>query len=294
MGRRGADAVLRLGLDCDRAAIVDHLVEPVVMALDPLIIRERLARLSKRDRKRKLFGSASHGYVLNPPLGADGIERFETKHGIALPDDYKLFITEIGNGGAGPAYGLFPFGQHDDNIGLCSWEGGDLVGDIGQPFPHAEAWNVAADFWANEPDPPNGISEDDEDKLWEEWDKVLAAEYWKPGIINGAIPICHLGCALRQWLVVHGDQRGLVWDDMRADNGGLAPVHNASGQQMTFEEWYLAWLDEAERDRNTQAVDSASYRERVPRSRRELFTLLLLIVAGVFLGLLLAIYRAFR
>jgi hypothetical protein len=48
---------------------------------------------------------------------------------------------------------------------------------------------------------------EEEDKLWETWDNVMEEHYWNPSIMNGAIPICHKGCALRQWLVINGEQR---------------------------------------------------------------------------------------
>ena len=76
----------------------------------------------------------------------------------------------------------------------------------------------------------------------EEWDRQLEAHYWNPSIINGAIPICNIGCALQQCLVVHGYQRGFVWTDYRADHGGLFPLKDSVGKQMTFTDWYLAWL----------------------------------------------------
>ena len=73
-------------------------------------------------------------------------------------------------------------------------------------------------------------------KIWwprmlvEAWDRVEEAQYWNPAIMDGAIPICHKGCALRQWLVIHGDQRGFVWDDNRVDNTGIAPFMIAGFQ----------------------------------------------------------------
>jgi hypothetical protein len=80
--------------------------------------------------------------------------------------------------------------------------------------------------------------------LYEAWDKVLEEHYWIPHIMNGAISICHIGCALRQWLVVSGDQQGFVWDDFRADDAGIAPVIDSAGKPLTFAHWYMSWLDE--------------------------------------------------
>ncbi len=66
-------------------ATVDHLEQLVTMELDPQGVRDRLKQLSKKDSKRKVFGAASHEYVLNPPLSADELEAFESEHGITLP-----------------------------------------------------------------------------------------------------------------------------------------------------------------------------------------------------------------
>lgn len=259
------------------------------MELNRDIIHKRLQKLANGDKHRKVFGSASHNYALNPPLDVAEIEAFESKHQTSLPEDYRYFLTEIGNGGAGPSYGLFPFGYDDEG----RW--GEIlpIGDLGQRFPHDSAWNLDGEFWKAEPEIPEAMPKMEEQRLLDEWDKKLEANYWHPSIIDGAIPICHLGCALRQWLVVHGNQRGYVWDDMRADHAGIAPVKNADGKPMTFTNWYLQWLDDAERGGKKQAIVKVPYRMQVPRSRRELLTLLLLIVAGVLLGLLLALFRDF-
>ena len=206
-----------------------------------------LGELDRRDRHRRLFGAGVHQYRLNPPLDASVVGAFEARHGVSLPDDYRTFLTEIGDGGAGPSYGLFPFGQQDDGFGSCAWEIGGLVGDFSQPFPHVTAWNISESFWQGEPDPPPGTPPEEEDRLWEAWDKVLEERYWDPALMNGAIPICHLGCALRQWLVIHGPQRGFVWNDFRADYRGLSPVLGGSGEAVTFAAWYRTWLDDSMR-----------------------------------------------
>lgn len=201
--------------------------------------------LDRRDPNRKIFGSNGHRYRLNPPLPLPTIEAFERQHRVLLPDDYRMFLTEIGNGGAGPAYGVFPFGQEDDGFEFCAWEEGSLVGDLSKRFRHTDAWNLPDLFWEQEPSPPPDVLPEDEDRLYEAWDRELEANYWNPAIMDGAIPICHLGCAYRQWLVINGEQRGYVWDDDRADQAGIRPHRNPDGRQLTFSDWYMTWLSKA-------------------------------------------------
>jgi hypothetical protein len=217
-------------------------------SFDKRTVLRLLGELDRRDRQRRVFGSGSHQYKLNPPLEVSVVEAFEERHGIALPGDYRLFITEISNGGAGPAYGVLPFGKDDDDR---DWEGGGLVGDPSKPFSHSTAWNLPESFWHGAPDPPPGTPLEEEDRLMEAWDRELEAHYWNPAIMDGAVPICHLGCALRQWLVINGEQRRFVWNDFRVDNRGLSPVLGGSGEPMTFADWYMTWLDDSIRNVRT-------------------------------------------
>jgi len=120
-------------------------------------------------------------------------------------------------------------GEIDDGFDLQDWEDSALVGEIGEAFPYREAWNLRTEQLKALEE-----SEDEDD---------LDREDWKP--INGAIPLCHEGCALRDWLVVTGPERGLVWHDGCADNEGWRPLLDDQGQRMAFESWYLAWLDKA-------------------------------------------------
>ena len=160
----------------------------------------------------------------------------------------------------------------------------------------------------------------------EAWDRIEQDRYFNPAIMNGAIPICDLGCGLLQWLVVHGEQKGHVWDDFRADHRGIRPRRDHAGRQMTFSDWYMSWLEgslrtlgfeqavvsllvRGERLRAIQfyqeeegidpkqaerAVEAIAVRHRVATQTsrsREMLTLLGLIVAGVLLGLAMALLR---
>jgi hypothetical protein len=214
------------------------------MRFERTAILEALGALHRQDPQRKLFGSCVHQYRLNPPLRPSKIESFERKHGVTLPEDYKYFITAVGNGGAGPYYGVFRFGEHDNGHGFCKWKDGLLVGDLGKKFPHTKAWNLPKRFWDEVyglvagPDAP----EEEEERLYEERNKLLSKHYWDPAIMSGAIPICHLGCGLRHWLVINGKQKGFIWCDARVDDRGIYPLRNSSRRQVAFAAWYLSWL----------------------------------------------------
>jgi hypothetical protein len=204
-----------------------------------------LEELKKSDSLDRVFGAKAHEFKLHPPIALSKLAAFESAHGIQLPADYRHFVTTIGNGGAGPYYGLFPFGEHDDGHGYCTWECGYLLGDVGEPFPLQDRWNLPESFWEEEPNPPDDLSAEEENALWEAWDEKVEAMYWGRHVMNGAIPICHLGCALRQWLIVNGPCKGEVWHDDRADQEGVYPALDAQGKRHTFTSWYLSWLDEA-------------------------------------------------
>jgi hypothetical protein len=201
--------------------------------LDLHRIKETLAHLRK-DQPRA-FGAESHEFRLNPPLQEADVIAFERLHNIALPNDYRQFLTSVGNGGAGPFYGVFPLGMMDDGFETEEWlEQGNLVGIPSEPFAFEEEWN---DLSAR---PTDNLA--DEDEYWnkmEEFERV----YWGSALVNGAIPVCHEGCALRIWLVVKGPQAGYLWEDKRSEYNGLSPLRLADGSFATFESWYMEWLN---------------------------------------------------
>ena len=53
-----------------------------------------------------VFGAAAHRHEFNPPLSEEALTGIEGRYQITLLSDYRAFLREIGNGGAGPGYGL--------------------------------------------------------------------------------------------------------------------------------------------------------------------------------------------
>jgi hypothetical protein len=206
--------------------------------LDPERVKESIRRLGAA--QSRIFGANGHHFLLNPPLAEADVLGFEQRHHIRLPVDYRGFLTAIGNGGAGPFYGLFPLGMMDGlGVQLKGWNEADgFVGTLSKPFPLSDVWN---DLRGK---PSDELAETDDEEYWKQFDR-FEESYFHSTIVDGAIPICHLGCALRIWLVLTGEQAGKLWRDGRADWTGLSPLQLATGSPATFSTWYSEWLDGA-------------------------------------------------
>lgn len=201
-------------------------------------ITEKLSELRAKDPGFRAFGAGAFQYQVLPPLSEAEVAEVEAQYGVRLPEEYRHFLTEVGAGGAGPSYGVFPLVKED---GEWFWDGdgGDLTGDLTIPFPHVEAWSLDGHpIWDSYP-------EDDEnfDELYDAWWDEFTGIYWAPEWTTGAICLCHHGCAARSWLVVTGPSRGQIWEDGRADEVGLYPALDQDEKPHTFLTWYGAWIE---------------------------------------------------
>lgn len=224
-------------------------------------VRERVAAVGARPGSAEVFGALGHGFRLEEPLTAAELAELEAQIGVRLPEDYRQFLLTVGAGGAGPAYGVLPLRRTGAG---WRWEGdgAELVdlSRLAEPFPvqgpdaaavqalldeHPEALlderPEEEDF-----DGPDGL--EDLDALMEARDERWTELMWNPDRTVGAVVLCHLGCAQREWLVLSGPERGHIWADHRADEDGtdLVPRLDASGEPPTFARWYLDWLEAVE------------------------------------------------
>ena len=150
----------------------------------------------------------SHRYALNPCISETEVTAFEAKYDVVLPSEYRTFLTEVGNGGAGPCYGLFPLGTYNDQALEP-----DILDSLSQPFDED-----AAEEWEGDGDPLD----------WEE-------------VMQGALILSTEGCARWFWLVVSGPNAGEIWFDARADGEAPDCVVGDTGP-LGFWEWYEEWL----------------------------------------------------
>jgi HEAT repeat protein len=157
-----------------------------------------------RSRGLECFGSRSHQFVLNPPLAEAAVARFEAEHGVPLPAGYRAFVTRLGDGGAGPYYGLLPLEQ-----GAAA--GGGI---LSRPSPLSPAM-------------PGSTEEN------------LITERWPEQLTDGAITLVEQGCAHSSMLIVTGAHRGTV---VNLDPDLSAPPYFT--RDTGFLAWYKRWLDE--------------------------------------------------
>ncbi|MFP9116827.1 SMI1/KNR4 family protein [Flavobacterium sp. RNTU_13] len=195
-------------------------------------IKNKLDLLRNKDRQLKIFGANRHKYTLNKCLNLKKIMAFENENKCILPQGYKLFLIHIGNGGAGPNYGLEPLENSlfDD----LDYKRGELL-NPGRPFPYENNWNLSFR-------PKHSIEENDE--LYYEELEEFENLYFNPEHINGSIRISNLGCGTYENLVVSGSEKGNIWVDCRASDGGIYP-NLKNNQRINFLDWYELWLDKS-------------------------------------------------
>ncbi len=73
-------------------------------------VEQILAQARDMDPNLKMHGASEHQYKLKPPVDLAFVRAVEEEYHFRLPEDYVQFITEVGDGGAGPGYGLYSFG----------------------------------------------------------------------------------------------------------------------------------------------------------------------------------------
>jgi hypothetical protein len=172
----------------------------------------RLEELSAKDTDFKVFGAESHRYQLNPRLSEDELNWFEAEYAVTLPADYRSFLTCVGNGGAGPNYGLLSLEQAVLQCGERS------RAFLTASFPLTERFNP---YTATEP--LVGVDEDFPNDQYR----------------RGSLTLSHQGCGNYDLLVISGPQRGQVWSDGRSSDHGFVP------HRRSFYEWYNWWLLES-------------------------------------------------
>jgi uncharacterized protein (TIGR02996 family) len=173
-------------------------------------IRVKLESLRQADPGFTVYGVGRHQYRLNACLTEPELAAFEGRIGTPLPAEYRMFLKTMGNGGAGPDNGLHPLHLDRD---VSAWR-------LDEPFPISTR-RARAIMARQKKDPYR----------------------YRPRIdypLPGCMELSDAGCGTVSFLVVSGEQAGVIWyvGDL------LAPLPDRDGGQAGFLAWYEGWLDD--------------------------------------------------
>lgn len=175
-------------------------------------LRDLVQQASLADPERKVFGAKSHQYKLNPVLPLQCVQAYQKKYHVELPSEYVFFLTQVGNGGAGPYYGIHPL-----NIDEPSTE------NVGAPFITSQ---LTKDQWVGKLQPICGEDmEDCSDALYEQ----IEAE-----IQQGTYEVGTQGDTYQSIAIVSGQEANRIFYMDSNWNYGNIPYDTG----MTFLEWY--------------------------------------------------------
>jgi hypothetical protein len=207
-------------------------------------IKSKLTQLKSADTQLEVFGAKTHAYQLNARLSERRLRLFEKKHGIILPPEYRNFLSQIGNGGAGPYYGLLPLEK--GNFADISEKKATEFIVLSTPFLHTKAWNKT---WE-----PSDIT--DEKTL-----EYLENDYFDPKWSPGMLRIAHAGCGIAINLIVNGPEYGNIWVDSRVNDNGIYPeVPTLGTGRIQFLDWYEQWLD---REMQQRSIKSTNKKQQI-------------------------------
>ena len=211
--------------------------------------RVKALRALPVERHREVFGATGgHGFALEEPLTQEELDALEAWLSVELPSEYRAFLTVVGAGGAGPAYGVFPVRHAGEGTWQWVGDGGEMTRPdlVATAFPDPVDPDVLAALQAERPDEEEFEDVEDFYPVNEAWEARIEQLLWTNERTAGAICLCHYGCARRAWLVVSGPQRGNIWADERCDDEDLEPMLAGDGRALSFAAWYVEWLANAE------------------------------------------------
>ena len=138
----------------------------------------------------------------NPVLSEAEVVAFETAHRVTLPEGYRSFLLEIGNGGLGPGDGLVRLADAPAMSPECG---------LDRPFPFSnrafeeELVQQQSDRRAMSSE--EAVARERERHGGMSWEDVFV-EYEQPGVLFLASPDEPYA---NVYLIVTGEDRGLVW-----------------------------------------------------------------------------------
>jgi uncharacterized protein (TIGR02996 family) len=204
-------------------------------------IKDKVAQAPKTHRLYEK--GAKHQGRLNPVLSEEELVAFEREHRITLPEEYRMFLLEVGNGGPGPGDGLSTLAEAAEH---------SPTRDLDKPFPFSFRLCEEEDARFREDRRTHSFDEalalQRERRGGVPHDEWVEREFAQPGVLYLATP--HEPWA-SVYLVITGEDRGMMWGYGHIHGGWNpeAPTWEEDEKQIdkpprSFFRWYEDWLDE--------------------------------------------------
>ncbi len=101
-----------LGLDKIKRFVEPELPKLSSFSLELIGLANKAKELDKNFNE---YGADKHKYKFSPVVPISVVRKFEERHKIELPMGYVSFLTQVGNGGAGPEGGLYSLDEVEFN-----------------------------------------------------------------------------------------------------------------------------------------------------------------------------------
>lgn len=190
--------------------------------LDVPKIRAVVDEASRWDMDLAQFACWGHAHLFNPVLPLEELAAWEELMEVTLPADYRTYLTQLGNGGAGPAYGLFPLSLPGDEHArflqrpcIYSEDQEEMFQDVICRLVHwyskNDDWSLYREYF---PQAPAWKDEAWRDAHWREWsgelERVLDETVVFPLLNYGQHMITNEGCSGDIYIILNGSHRGYV------------------------------------------------------------------------------------
>lgn len=229
-------------------------------------VRARLVELRTADPTLRQFGAYNHQYRLGPPLTQADIVAAEAHYQITLPTEYREFLLHLGNGGAGPGYGLERFGilaapvvpRNPTRSVILDRDGGvsplNDFDEFSQGFDELfftemqrlkfDRSQLTRPFPLLRPWARDDVDEPDDEDDYFRWKLDILDPMFK----YGSLELSDHGCGQKHKLIVSGNEAGSVWVYDEQDRESIYPYGarmlppDAPVRRYTFAEWYEDWV----------------------------------------------------
>jgi hypothetical protein len=164
-----------------------------------------------------LLSQSSAAYVANPRATTDDLDQWEATNHVLLPEAYRTFLLEIGNGG------MMPGAYCDFVVKPLKLSG--FTPHLREPFP------ITRQRFAERMAQLEAEERGDDPLLFPE-----LSIYWEDDLPPGCLLFGHYPSYDMLFLIVSGDLRGMVWC---AVAGGVPEIDH---QRTPFD--FLGWFED--------------------------------------------------